>query len=105
MKALMIALALSLTVYAGVEISDTVVPQASEHTAFVQGQLISDRAFVELELGATWEQSLTYAIENTRHNDGQLTVTGTTVRWDNGADVWCIELPTSDSLVKPVRCN
>jgi hypothetical protein len=104
-KALLITLLAGVTLYGGAELVDTIVPQASESTSYTQGRLVADSAYLLYQLGETWEQSLAVAVSDTRHNEGQLTVTGVTVRWDNGADVWCISLPNPDSLVKPVRCD
>jgi hypothetical protein len=104
-KYLMGLLLASLSLYGGAKLSETIVPEASESAAYIQGRLVSDRAFLESEMGTTsWEEALRVAVEQTRHNDGQLTVTGTTVRWDNGVDVWCYDLPTFESFVEPVRC-
>jgi hypothetical protein len=105
MKILMASLLAGLSVYGAAELADTVLPQASAMTATHQGRLISDRAFLESEMGASWEESLQIAVSGARHNDGQLTVTGTVVRWDNGVDVWCIDLPTAESLVEPEKCS
>jgi hypothetical protein len=104
MKALMLSLVAGVTLYGGVQLADTIVPKASEATSYTQGRLVSDAAYLRYLLGTPWEEALAVAVSDTRHNEGQLTVTGTTVRWDNGIDVWCVELPTPDSLVKPERC-
>jgi hypothetical protein len=96
----------SVSVYGGAQLAETFVPVASDSAAYYQGRLISDRAFLESEMGTeSWEEALRVAVEQTRHNDGQLTVTGTTIRWDNGVDVWCIDLPTFESLVEPEKCS
>jgi hypothetical protein len=104
MKALLVALMASASVFAGFQIAETVAPQVSESAAYIQGRLIADRAFLESEMGEGWEESLAVAVESTRNNEGQLTLSGTTVVWDSGIDTWCIALPEPNSLVKPVRC-
>lgn len=105
MKLLMATLLAGVSIYGGAQLADTFVPEASEMTAYHQGRLISDRAYIESEMGARWEEALRVAVEQTRHNDGQLTVTGTMVRWNNGVDTWCINLPDPMAKVEPVRCN
>ncbi len=104
MKLLMGTLLAGLSVYGGAKLSETILPAASEATANVQGRVISDRAYLEYEMGATWDEALRVAVDSTRNNDGQLTVSGTTVRWDNGAGIWCIALPTPTSTVEPEEC-
>ena len=92
--------------YTVAELNNTLVPLASESAAFAQGLAVSNDAFIASEFGTlSWEDGLQSAVDNARHNEGQLTLDGTTVRWDNGADVWCIALPHYNATVEPVRCN
>lgn len=105
MKALLGVLVASASIYGGAQLAETLVPASSEHLAFIQGMNISTAAFIESEMGTTsWEEALKATVGDTLRNDGQLTVTGTTLRWDNGIDVWCIELPDPYATVRPVRC-
>lgn len=105
MKLLMGALLAGASVYGGAQLAETIVPEVSNAAAYHQGRIISDRAFIESEMGTgSWSEALQVAVDSTRHNDGQLTLSGTTVRWDNGVDVWCIALPDALSFVEPVRC-
>jgi len=105
MKLLMGTLLAGLSVYGGAKLSETFVPVASESAAYLQGRMISDRAFIESEMGtASWAEALQVAVDSTRNNEGQLRLDGTTVVWDSGVDVWCIALPTFESLVEPEVC-
>jgi hypothetical protein len=106
MKLVMGALLAGVSLYGGAELAETFVPVASEQTAYIQGRMISDRAFLESEMGTeSWEAALKTAVDSTRNNEGQLRLEGTTVVWDNGVDVWCIALPTFESLVEPEKCS
>ncbi len=106
MKFLMGTLLTGLSLYGGAQLAETFVPVASESTAYTQGRIISDRAFLESEMGTeSWEAALRVAVDSTRNNDGQLTLEGTTVVWDNGVDVWCIPLPDFMTLVEPEKCK
>lgn len=105
MKLLLGVFLSGLSVYGGVKLSETIVPAAEESLAYHQGRMISDRAFLESEMGTeSWEEALRVAVDSTRNNDGQLTLNGTTLRWDSGIDVWCIALPDFKTLVKPEKC-
>lgn len=106
MKLLIATLISAGTIYGVAQLADTVVPEASSQAAFVQGLNISNAAFIESEFATTsWEEGLRLAVENARNNSGQLTLDGTTVRWDNGVDVWCIDLPDYNAPVRPVLCD
>jgi hypothetical protein len=104
MKALLGLLLSATSLYAGAEIYQAVAPAASEHTAELQGQLLADAAYLNAELGMPWPAALRDAVTTARH-DNNLTITGTTIRWDNGVDVWCIDLPEPMSQVNPERCD
>ena len=105
-KLLMGALLSGLSLYGGAQLAETFVPVASEQAAYIQGRMISDRAFLESEMGTeSWAEALQVAVAGARNNEGQLRLDGTTVVWDNGVDVWCIALPDFTTLVEPVRCD
>jgi len=104
MKLLMATLISGLSIYGGAQLAETFAPVASESAAVVQGRMISDRAYLEAEMGATWPEALRVAVGSTRNNEGQLRLDGTTVVWDSGVNTWCISLPTPDALVTPEEC-
>lgn len=106
MKLLITALISAGTIYGAAQLADTIVPDASINAAYSQGLSISTAAFIESEFATTsWEEGLRAAVDNARNNGGQLTLDGTTVRWDNGVDVWCIDLPHYNATVEPVLCD
>ena len=106
MKAMIAAILAVGGIYTLSELNDTIVPLASERAAFSQGLAVSNDAFIASEFGTlSWEDGLRTAVDNARHNEGQLTLDGTTVKWDNGLETWCIDLPDYNAEVKPVRCD
>lgn len=106
MKVMIIALTAALSIYAGVELADTIVPKASAGVAEAQGIAISDAAYYQMLMtGDPWPEALRAAVSDTRHNEGQLTLNGTTLVLDLGDGIWCISLPDPDSSVAPVRCD
>lgn len=106
MKLLLGTLLAGLSVYGGAQLAETIVPAAEESMAYHQGRMVSDRAFLESEMGTeSWAEALRVAVNSTRNNEGQLTVTGTTLRWDSGVSVWCISLPDFKTLVQPEKCK
>ena len=106
MKLIMATLLSGLSIYGGVKLSETIAPAAEESLAYHQGRMISDRAFLESEMGTeSWAEALRVSVDSTRNNEGQLRLDGTTIVWDSGINTWCIPLPDFKTLVEPVKCN
>lgn len=83
-----------------------IVKPSEEQSAYTQGRAVSHAAFLlwlsdgELE----WSDALQITVAESKDNEGQLTVTGTTVRWTGGG-CWDIPLPDPESLVVPQPCE
>lgn len=106
MKAMIIAATGALSLYAGVQLADTILPEASATAAQAQGIVIADAAYYDHLLNGTpWPQALERAVADTRNGSDQLTVDGTTVIWNAGTSIWCISLPEPESTVNPVDCS